>query len=825
VSLASASVGPFATNADKWTRAIGAAGPDMVLSRGFVVEFEIQGALTVNQTPWSYVDTTAGWYFELTTGGTLTLNFRNGGVTTSLTLHNDVTGGVHVLAFSRKADGTFRYSWDGGIVRSLSIAAYTSPGAGGVEEMGGVNTALIAGGRPCIQTRLLNTTYITAALTDAELVAFAGIQADTDRYTLPSAVTSHANLVTAWQATDWDGASGTTTAGFGSTPATYTKNGTIVKNTLEAENIYRVLQMMCSNGMQRVLQTEQDTTGGGEGDGTTTYVLRNPIDSIKVDCANPSRVGILVMNDTYENRAEEVMVGMETDGVPFGGGRTFTQVGRYVGDFATRLPASISTLNFISGIAIELNEGTDLQRGIVIEALRVPASTPITKIYKPHAPARRLVLNGDSITVGMGTQAQPPYQGYGVCMRKEYFSNGGVTVYGWGGRQWWEQIRTPTMIDDLVARLKPMFDGTTENVLLNMLDRNDYNFANWNPTDMATAEAAFYAAMKVAIPGLTILAVSNPVSLGPNGANALGFTLQQYRDGTQSSVTGLPYVTFIDGTTLMTTGGLCSDNTHPDADGYETINEHLKQTIGYANYYWQNFNTVPYSWVGDSGYVNNTGAVATWSPYTGAVNFVQATGAAKPAQADTYGSLLKGKITFDGAAQWMSANALAAAVSGSNKPFSFAISIIATSITPAHNGQYYSWSHSTTAAFGFHNFTFTTTSKMNSARIGDAGVSISVNTVSNYGATNGQCIVGLYDGSLLTIRRNAVATSISGTNFNKSPMTVDQHSIGVFTGGGAAATTFFGGAIRAILSAPGSLWNSDTYKYIETKLINEAVPA
>jgi hypothetical protein len=225
-----------------------------------------------------------------------------------------------------------------------------------------------------------------------------------------------------------------------------------------------------------------------------------------------------------------------------------------------------------------------------------------------------------------------------MCIRKEYYTDGGLTVYAWAGRNWFEQISNPGSVAALVARLKPMLlDGTNGTpTLISMLDRDDYAYALWTPAAMQAGETAFYIALQAAIPGVQIYAVSTPVILdfGGDGStpNALGFTLAQYRAATLASCTGLGYVTYIDGLTLMTTAGVCSDLERPSADGYETINEHLKQTIGYDQYYWRGFNTVPYSWVGDSGYVNNTAAVATWTAYGGGTNFVQATGANKPTQ-------------------------------------------------------------------------------------------------------------------------------------------------------------------------------------------------
>jgi hypothetical protein len=805
-STASASVGPFTSSSNKFT--VTNSGPDLVIGTTIVVAFECYPEIeqatapynTVAQTILSNCTNTTGWDFEYRFDGAMTLLPVGGSPGAFSTA---VSPGVTVVAWTVTASGSIRYSVNGVTAAELIATGFTYSNAGATAQyiVGGINTARVAGGQPMVDGRVLYVAHKTGtAESDANLVAITGQVNATERY-LPHALVSAGlgTLQSLWQAApDWNGIAGTTTAGAGAAPTTWTVSGTIAKNTIEAEYIYNVQTSWFYDNALSITRTYQ----GGSG----TYTLRNPFARISFTTSGtPSRMGMHVAADTLAGAAGLVCTGLLTNGVPQGAGTWINEAGllRAADWLPGRFTAGTS-FTMIDGIQ-SLLAANGTRRGTCIQAIRVPTSTPITLIgINPAAPTQRTIIVADSI-IGAGQAAIAPTTASAAMLIRANI--GGVTVDGFGYGAWKDiAADTPTIVATLI-RLATMRDGTSSNRTVVALGTNDYGLNEWAAATFQTQVAAFCDAFHIAFPADSLILVT-PLTRTTETANGSGSTCGDYRTAlTTVQSTRSSYCSIVAGPSLMTSTYLSVDGLHPSQRGHAFLEYNLAPSLGYTSKpAWSNSGKtidetcLTHAWLADAAYTGGGGTVAAWTSQLGGVDLA---GVASPTWGATWGTGNKGCVTLNGTTQYFTANAAAAGASGLSKPW-YQLHILKHASIGTK--QVSSLCHSTTASQGFHNCsTVVTANNLVCTRIGDSGSSVTPSaTVQAIGTGVANIIEWIYTGSTITIRLNTVVTSCNAAAQTTVTATLDRYAVGCFLGGGTAAN-FTAATWRAVLVNFGTL--------------------
>lgn len=97
--------------------------------------------------------------------------------------------------------------------------------------------------------------------------------------------------------------------------------------------------------------------------------------------------------------------------------------------------------------------------------------------------------------------------------------------------------------------------------------------------------------------------------------------------------------------------------------------------IASGGYPWDGIPEITNAWIADRRYLDSGGSVGLVNPSKGTIPLVQATAGSKPAYSVGYGSGNFGRLTYDAVDDWMSADAIAALVTGNpgNPPHDFTI--------------------------------------------------------------------------------------------------------------------------------------------------------
>lgn len=794
-STASASIGPFATSSDRLS-VTGSGGPNLGASKSIGVLFEMYERVRkgVAETIWSYADATSGWYLTLD-GNTNNLTLITAGGTTYTYTGGPVSAGLHCIWITVTAGSAIRISVDGQNASQLSATlTYTNGSASARNVIGGLNTAVNATGFPLTGGRVLGTAYIGAALSDANLQSYSNVVNQTERYLWPAAVTGHASAVSVWHATDWDGSSGTTTAGFGSAPTTWTKAGSVSKNTIKAEYIYTLTDAMFSDAAASTSQTYQN---GG------TYSLRNSFARVQFASASPTRivVGVAADGAVLGSGTAWPNVALRVDGVPTGaqyGGAQANEAGlfRQV-DF---MPGT-----FQAGSAFELTDGLVMRTSFTgvarsaagAQTIRVPTDAPITAITTPTAAANRLIVMGDSITEGSGL-SNSGIAAWPMLVRADRTE---VTSDGIGTGRAYELMKDSPSITATVARLTALCDGTSSNKLWFAYGINDWaNTPAQTAANFGTSLGALMDAIHAALPSLTIY-LQTPISRSSESANTNGDTLGAYRtqiatvQSTRSS-----YITLVDGTLMLpyvsAHSQLLADDTHPTNSGNAYMARYASTVLGYTMPYpWSNTKLMPasafpYVWVADSAYTSG-GTVTTWTAAKGGTSLTVVN---SPSASNAWGASNKGQVVFVGAlSQYAKADSLASLFAGTGKKFS---AMIVQSLTSLGAGrQWFSIDHSTTGSFGFHDWGQSASNKGQSTRIGDSGTAITLTSAFTLD-TNRLPYSAVFDGGALSLfNAGTVDTTVNHSSQQKDPVSCDQLTFMAFRGGGTPSL-FTSGTVR-----------------------------
>lgn len=820
-STAAASVGKFPTNADKLT--VTGGGPDLVVGKTIVCCFYAFGVeptgvnapFSVSGNPETVISNctnTTGWEIEFTQAGILRVVMITGTQTPS-NWSQRIVPGLNCLSIAVVAGGAVHASLNGGAAFQLVATGFAYANAGVTAQyiLGGINTARVANGQPATDVEIVYVAEIGAALSDGNLAAATDQINQTERYLPAALVSGHVSLVSLWQATDWDGVSGTTTAGAGSSPTTWTVAGTLAKNTIDAELIYQVNRWWFADAGVQETNTYQSGSG--------TYTLRNAFSRIRFACNNPSRIVIDVAADTLPGSTSLGLqcTGLRVGSVPQGVGRWINEVGllRSTDWLAGSFDSGGTSFEIIDGIR-SLLAANGAVHGTSIQAIRVPATTPITLIETDlAAPSTEFTFLGDSI-VGNGNATAPCTNGWTTTMRTNMavagFGSLSVVANGFGA--WKDQCVDGAAITASLAELAANFTVHT-NYLLICLGTNDYGLNEWTTTGVGNFEdrvTAWFTAFVAAFPSIKVLLIT-PLTRAVETANAFGKTLEDYRTSLANVAALFPtQVTLLSGPSLMDVTLLDSGGVHPTQAGHSCLEYMTAKSMsafasgGYTSQEPWSSNGTIYSdnkitdvWIADAADVGSVGAgnaVPTWTRRKGSNNFVQATGSKQPLWNTNWGATHPfGTVTFDGVDDFMTANGIAAPLSGNDTPYSYTMAC--APLTIGVTKQMVSLSKASSATQGFDNFTQLNTNKMTSTRAPDSGSSNTVSTTQNLNTTN-QVFTKNFVQAKVTVQRNGVATSLASTAQNVATMTLDQFSLACFLGGGTPAN-FSNLRVRALV--------------------------
>lgn len=196
----------------------------------------------------------------------------------------------------------------------------------------------------------------------------------------------------------------------------------------------------------------------------------------------------------------------------------------------------------------------------VLQTFLVSMDADAAFTVQPPQASNRLVIYGDSISVGSGADSHA-LRGWASLLRRIY--PGSVLVEGHGFRKLQDDASTAgarTTMASTLAALNP-------SKLWIAIGTNDYGIAGtWNAASFGTAYADLLDKFHAAAPGCTIYCQS-PIVRTTETANGAGSTLGNYRTQIETACSTRAWTTFVDGSTFMTTASL-ADGVHPNTAGH-----------------------------------------------------------------------------------------------------------------------------------------------------------------------------------------------------------------------------------------------------------------
>lgn len=455
------------------------------------------------------------------------------------------------VAITCTAGGQYRASVNGRAVAAIATATYTPTLAGDRVEIG-ANPAegLAFPGAVC------EVACINRLASDAELLAWSDVANADNRMVLTSAVTGDASLTMWWRAgLHWDGSASTSVSG-GSAPVTFTKQGSPTQATA-SEKRYVFGDSYYHDSFRSV----------AAGSGDTARKQRDPFARLRFT-TSATRVVLDLVSDTGATAGAGV----------FSGGTFVAQYAPPVVD-GDRWSVEV-TLPAGSGKTIDLHEGAQHYSGgslgTAIQAVREIDEVTITPTAAAN-PASRLVVYGDSISVGFNAATQTAL-GWSMLVRGDY--PGGVHVIGWGGRQLHNDATDAAARTSFASTLVQAARSSGTKTLWLCIGTNDYGFATWTAASFGTAYADLLDKIHALDPAIAVYCQS-PIVRSTETANGVGSTLGDYRTAISDAATARPsFCTYVNGATILALGDL-ADGTHPSTAGHATYKAAVKTTLGY----------------------------------------------------------------------------------------------------------------------------------------------------------------------------------------------------------------------------------------------------
>lgn len=186
-------------------------------------------------------------------------------------------------------------------------------------------------------------------------------------------------------------------------------------------------------------------------------------------------------------------------------------------------------------------------------------------------PAVRYTVYGDSISIGEGV-ANPEVNGWTMIFRDLVQAQAGnqrVTIEGWGSRQLQDDFgprQTGAQKQAFIELLAATFDGTTRNVFISNIGRNDFglNTIGIPAADFGAMYAEFMDALHTRKPEVEIIAVT-PIAAGNDNQAE-----EPWRQAIRNIAISRPWIQVVNGPDLMPADMLI-DGVHPGPAGHRQI--------------------------------------------------------------------------------------------------------------------------------------------------------------------------------------------------------------------------------------------------------------
>jgi hypothetical protein len=566
---ASASAGVF-SSANYFSNAAGVGGPDLTAGNGVAVLFNVSSVAPTDQVCLAYANGTSGWALDCTSTK-LVMQFRNGGTTQSQNLGSTVLQlGYHCAVIVRRVDGSLWASVDGAAAFQVAASpTYTTCTSGATIDIGRVNPAWAS--LPFTGGVMMSAAYFTVDPGATVMQTWSACVNAINRNEFDPTLRAYGGLVWEWNCLrDYSGGA-TTVTGLGSAPVTFTKAGTVALNAISAEHYWPDTAIPWRDTVAAVAATSQlgvpynlrSTYAHAVGNTTTgAFAVDGVWDMDNVHPAGlQAYTAMTLQAPTGTYIGNGVAAALADQGI------------RRTRDFTSFTPSA--SIEITEGF--QSNLGVTTRRASAIKAIRVPATNPISWVAGGST-ANRLALCGDSILTGLFSTT-PPQSGWAALIRK---NRGGVLIDSYGGRSYKDICVDASARTAFVAALGAMLDGTVSNAWWNQLGINDYLSSLWSMATAASNIAALYDAIHAAYPALVIYMVTPIITTQEATANGFGDTPPTVRSTlTTIQSTRSGWITLVDGTTLVTSGGISADKIHPTTAGHVTLESNTRTILGY----------------------------------------------------------------------------------------------------------------------------------------------------------------------------------------------------------------------------------------------------
>ena len=186
--------------------------------------------------------------------------------------------------------------------------------------------------------------------------------------------------------------------------------------------------------------------------------------------------------------------------------------------------------------------------------------------------SRRLVVFGDSIATGVYAT---PISQYGYVNRLRAVYPGRISLQGWGGGKY-ADFTGLADANALAQRFVDLCFNATTREVWDAMGYNDFG-GHTTPTSLATIVGATYDAVHAIDPTVHIWSMTPLITGGT--PNAWGEYISEYRTAKASATVGRSWVTLVDGTALLSAGGL-QDGVHPSTAGHGVLATNIATVLG-----------------------------------------------------------------------------------------------------------------------------------------------------------------------------------------------------------------------------------------------------